>query len=96
MKLKNIGSKIINVGSIVLMPDEDIPVEASVAELPSIKAIVKAGFLSIEKSDSKPVDTPKKNEETSDKEENAEKAENGKKTDDTIKKNAGVAKTTAK
>ena len=39
MKLKNISQKVISIGSIVLMPDKDIPITAQKAKLPSIKAL---------------------------------------------------------
>lgn len=53
MKLKNISQKVISIGSIVLMPDKDIPITAQRAKLPSIKALIKAGFLSIDDSEEK-------------------------------------------
>lgn len=53
MKLKNISQKVISIGSIVLMPDKDIPITAQKAKLPSIKALIKAGFLSIDDSEEK-------------------------------------------
>ncbi len=53
MKLKNISQKVISIGSIVLMPDKDIPITAKQAKLPSIKALTKAGFLSIDDSEEK-------------------------------------------
>lgn len=53
MKLKNISHKVISIGTIVLMPDKDIPITAQKAKLPSIKALVKAGFLSIDDSEEK-------------------------------------------
>lgn len=51
MKLKNISQKVISIGAIVLMPDKDIQITAHKAKLPSIKALVKAGFLSIDDSE---------------------------------------------
>lgn len=53
MKLKNISQKVISIGSTVLMPDKDIPITAKKAKLPSIKALIKAGFLSIDDSEEK-------------------------------------------
>ena len=48
-KIKNIGSKIIGVGKVILMPDQTISVADSVAELPAIKTFAKMGFVAIEK-----------------------------------------------
>ena len=45
--IKNIGSKIIGVGKTLLMPDEDIYVADSVAELPAIKAFAKMQLVRI-------------------------------------------------
>ena len=53
MKLKNISQKVISIGTIVLRPDKDIPITAQKAKTPSIKALVKAGFLSIDDSEEK-------------------------------------------
>lgn len=53
MKLKNISQKVISIGTIVLMPDKDIQITAQKAKTPSIKALVKAGFLSIDDSEEK-------------------------------------------
>lgn len=51
MKLVNISSKIINVGEVALMPDKDMPCNKAIAELPAVKAFVKAGFIRVDNSD---------------------------------------------
>ena len=48
MKIKNIGDKIIHVGSTVLLPEKEMKASKAVCETPAIKAFVKAGFLAIE------------------------------------------------
>ena len=48
MILKNIGSKIINVGSTILMPEDEMEISKEIAETPSILALVNMKFLSIE------------------------------------------------
>ena len=53
MKLKNISKKVIHIGTTVLMPDNELPVTAKVAGLPSIKALAKAGCLVIDDSEEK-------------------------------------------
>lgn len=52
-KIKNIGSKIIGVGKVILMPDQTISVADSVAEIPAIKTFAKMGFVAIEKEAAK-------------------------------------------
>ena len=48
MLLKNIGTKIINVGAVVLMPGEETKISEKAAKTPSIKALCKRGLLSLE------------------------------------------------
>lgn len=45
MKLVNVGEKIINIGTTVLMPGETMPANKSICELPAIKAFIAAGLL---------------------------------------------------
>lgn len=47
MILKNIGSKIVNVGSVVVMPGSDHPFPKTALDTPAIKALCKLGFLEI-------------------------------------------------
>ena len=49
MKLVNIGSKIINVGATVLMPDSEMQVTEEVASLPAIKAFERMGLVKVKK-----------------------------------------------
>lgn len=55
MTIKNIGSKIISVGSTVLMPDASMKANKAVCEAPAIKALVEMGMIAIsdEAGDSK-------------------------------------------
>ena len=48
MKITNTSSKVISVGSVVLLPDASDDFKKSVAELPAVKALVKRGLLKIE------------------------------------------------
>lgn len=45
MIIKNISSKIINIGTEILMPDKQLPVADDVAGLPAIKAFVEKGYV---------------------------------------------------
>lgn len=47
MTIKNIGSKIISIGTTVLMPDATMKAGKSVCETPAVKTFVKKGLLSI-------------------------------------------------
>ncbi len=48
MKLiKNIGTKIVNVGTRILMPDDTMTCEPEVADVPSIRALCGLGFLKV-------------------------------------------------
>ena len=47
MKILNTGSKVVNIGSTVLLPGKDMPCTKAIAEAPSIKALVGKGFLTI-------------------------------------------------
>ena len=48
MKVTNIGTKIVNIGSEILLPDKTIEIADEVANAPSVKALVNAKFLKIE------------------------------------------------
>lgn len=50
MILKNIGNKVISIGSMVLMPDAQMEISADMAALPSIKAMCDMKFLAVEKA----------------------------------------------
>lgn len=47
MTIKNIGSKIISVGSTVLMPDASMKASKAVCEAPAIKALAEMGVITI-------------------------------------------------
>lgn len=47
MTIKNIGSKIISIGTTVLMPDATMKASKAVCDTPAVKAFVKKGLLSI-------------------------------------------------
>lgn len=71
MELKNISEKVISIGITVVMPDHITEITAEQAAAPSIKALIKQGYVSVsEKSGdtgkkaqagdtSAPVETPK-------------------------------------
>lgn len=64
MELKNISEKVISVGSEVVMPDKSITITEERAAAPSIKALIKQGYVSVTKKSSatgtkkQAVDTP--------------------------------------
>lgn len=47
MIIKNIGTKIINIGTEILVPDKEIEVSRGVAELPAIKAFEEKGYIKV-------------------------------------------------
>lgn len=47
MTIKNIGAKIISVGTTVLMPGDEMPASKEAACTPAIKAMERKGFLSV-------------------------------------------------
>lgn len=56
MKIVNIGSKVIGIGTAVLMPDESIPVSKEIAESAAVKAYVRLKFVRVEEdADEAPV-----------------------------------------
>lgn len=48
MILHNIGSKIINVGTVILMPGDSMNITADTAALPAMQAFCEMGFVMIE------------------------------------------------
>lgn len=58
MTIKNIGTKIVNIGTVVLMPDESMTANETICNAPAIKAMEKRGLLSIIKEVKAPVHTP--------------------------------------
>lgn len=50
MKIVNIGSKVIGIGTAVLMPDESIPVSKEIAESAAVKAYVRLKFVRVEEN----------------------------------------------
>lgn len=51
MKIKNIGSKIIGVGTTVLMPEDSMTVDKLTANSPAIKKLVDMKLLALDDSD---------------------------------------------
>lgn len=47
MTLLNVGSKIINVGTTILMPGDKMEISEEISKLPAIQAFVELGFVSI-------------------------------------------------
>lgn len=47
MKILNTGSKVVNIGTTVLLPGKDMTCNKAIAEAPSIKALVEKGFLTV-------------------------------------------------
>jgi len=58
MKIRNNSNKVIGIGSVTLMPDDEREFSRDICELPSVKALVGKGFLAIE-GDSVKVEEPK-------------------------------------
>ena len=58
MILHNVGSKIINVGTTILMPGDSMNITAEVAKLPAIEAFAEMGFVMVEGDKVAPVDAP--------------------------------------
>lgn len=64
MILNNIGSKIISVGSNVLMPGDSMPISKELAESKPIQALVEKGFFRIEKDNDEEEEKEEEKEET--------------------------------
>lgn len=47
MTIKNIGSKIISVGSTVLMPDATMKANKVVCDAPAVKALIEKGMIAV-------------------------------------------------
>lgn len=47
MLIKNIGSKIVHIGTTMLMPEDTMTADKAVCEAPAIKALTKKGLLSV-------------------------------------------------
>lgn len=47
MIIKNTGTKIVHIGTTMLMPEETMTADKAVCEAPAIKALAKKGLLSI-------------------------------------------------
>lgn len=73
MIIKNIGAKIISVGTTVLMPDTEMKVSKEIAETPAIKAFARLGFVKVEDDEAEKAAAAKKAAE----EAAAKKAEEG-------------------
>lgn len=48
MNIKNIGSKIVNIGTIVLMPGDTATLDSKWDNVPAIDSLVEHGFLAVE------------------------------------------------
>lgn len=66
MIIRNIGTKIINIGSTVLMPDAETDVSDTVAAAPAIQTLISMGLIAAvsEKKASATPDPESKGEET--------------------------------
>ena len=87
MKVKNTSSKVISIGSIVVMPDGDANITEAQAKTPAVKCFVDKGWLVLEKPstkadgkkpDDKKVDDKKVDDKKADGKEPAEGKENAK------------------
>lgn len=47
MTIKNIGSKIISIGSTVLMPDATMKANKAVCDAPAVKALIGKGMIAV-------------------------------------------------
>lgn len=51
MKIRNKGSKIINIGTTILMPDASMDINEATLRLPAIQAFIAKGLLETDESD---------------------------------------------
>lgn len=51
MKIRNKGSKIINIGTTILMPDASMNINEATLKLPAIQAFIAKGLLETDESD---------------------------------------------
>lgn len=99
MKIRNIGSKIINIGATVLMPDAETEVSKEIAEAPAIRAFADMKLIEITEGESEKAaqadakkaaeEAAKKAEEEAAAKKAAEEAAAKKKAAETAGKNAG-------
>ena len=88
MTIKNIGTKIVHIGTTMLMPEDTMPADKAVCEAPVIKAMVKRGLLSISedakapKADAKKGDGKKTTDDGKKATDDGKTADDGKKTTD--------------
>ncbi len=74
MLLKNIGSKIVNVGPVIMMPGDEKSFPKSAVDTPAIRTLCEFGFLSLEEEAEKAgKDDEKVKEETAEQPEAAPK-----------------------
>ncbi|MFR5990264.1 MAG: hypothetical protein ACLUGP_07715 [Faecalibacterium prausnitzii] len=52
MKIRNKGSKIINIGTTILMPDASMDINEATLKLPAIQAFIAKGLLETDESES--------------------------------------------
>jgi len=52
MIIRNIGPKIINIGTTVLMPDSCMKVSKDIVSTPAIQVFIRKGFIRVEADDS--------------------------------------------
>ena len=57
MKIRNKGSKIINIGTTILMPDASMDINEATLKLPAIQAFIAKGLLETDESDAAIVST---------------------------------------
>lgn len=74
MIIKNTGTKIVHIGTTMLMPEDTMTADKAVCEAPAIKAFVKKGLLSVSEEPKAPKADAKKGD--------GKKADDGKKTTD--------------
>ena len=51
MKIRNKGSKIINIGTTILMPDASMDINEATLKLPAIQAFIAKGLLETDESE---------------------------------------------
>lgn len=94
MKLKNVSHTIISLGDKVLMPGDELPVNASLVESPAIKAMVEHGDFAIDDTEERiaaAAEAAKKEAEKKAAEDAAKKEAEKKAAEDAAKKAAAKA-----
>ena len=66
MILSNVGTKIINIGSTVLMPGDNMKISAETAKLPAIEAFKEMGFVAVIGEETAPTAEPAAEENAAD------------------------------